>query len=519
MMKTTATMAVGSLTDAGQKAKKVWHGKNTQESRPAAKSASGQEICLQPPPLNLTLRSPDWRYGESRTGERFAHQSSHILRSCDQAADGSQGAFYYYDGKRGVWSRDNISRATAIYKAMVEDMRREAGKLKGEEWLEAKAFIASVDSVARMRSTFTFAKASPGFSVGLGDFDINFDLLNLANGTFEFKAGLFRKHRSEDLLTQKCNVDFDPAAHCPLFEKTLFEILHPDDGKTDAGKTLEMIDYIQRFLGYCLDTSVDEHALLALCGNGGNGKGVLMDILRDLLGTYSVTVPFKILQTHDDATSGQATPELASLKGTRLCVAEEAAEDRKLDTGTLKWITGGGKINARYLRGQPFEFSPTHKIILAFNERPAISDDGDGTWRRLRLVPFPNKFEAGRRDNRLGEKLRAEKAGILNWMLQGHDMWRKRSLSQGEPEMIVVATKAYREDEDAIGQFISEKCEVLEGAETMLSVLFKKYECWAGSTRFKFSSKGLAKKLEVKGFKKTRNKQGVKFYGISIQPD
>jgi putative DNA primase/helicase len=48
----------------------------------------------------------------------------------------------------------------------------------------------------------------------------------------------------------------------------------------------------------------------------------------------------------------------------------------------------------------------------------AISDDSEGIWRRVKLVPFLKSFK-GREDLSLESKLVAESSGILNWFLAG----------------------------------------------------------------------------------------------------
>lgn len=487
----------------------------------AAQDARGVDLSLSlaAVPPQFMMEEQNWRSGDSRLGARFAAQARHMLRSCEQAAAASGTAFYFYDAENGIWVRDMSSRATAIYLLMLAEMRKEAKNIGStKDRLTAEMFVSRADTRARMVSTFAFAKADPLFSVMLADFDAKPDLLNLANGSYVLSTGEFCEHRSDYLLTQRCSAHYDPAANCPVFERTLLQIFHPEKNG-DKDETLHLLYWLQRYFGYCISAEVNEHLVVAFAGNGGNGKGIIMDIIKEVMGTYAVTVPFKVLQAHDAGNGGQATPELASLRGARLCFAEEPEADRQLDTGTLKWISGGGEISARYLHGQPFRFMPTHKMILAFNERPSVPDNSDGTWRRFKLVPFPNQFLGARRDNRLAEKLRAEKSGILNWLLEGYRLWRAKPLMADEAAVITAATAEYRDDEDPIAPFLREKCVVGEGEKANLAALFFAYGEWLGSPQYKGTAKKLSRRLVNKGFVKTRDKKCTVFHGLSISAD
>ena len=44
------------------------------------------------------------------------------------------------------------------------------------------------------------------------------------------------------------------------------------------------------------------------------------------------------------------------------------------------------------MRGDFFQFEPTHKLVLLTNNRPRVKGTDHGVWRRMRLVPFSVKF-------------------------------------------------------------------------------------------------------------------------------
>jgi putative DNA primase/helicase len=111
------------------------------------------------------------------------------------------------------------------------------------------------------------------------------------------------------------------------------------------------------------------------------------------------------------------------------------------------------------MREDFFTFRPTFKLWLAANHRPQVRGTDHAIWRRLRLIPF--NAVVTERDTHLADKLRAELPGILNWALDGCAQWIAHGLDT--PASVQRATTAYRANEDVIGRFIDERCEL--GAE------------------------------------------------------
>ena len=89
--------------------------------------------------------------------------------------------------------------------------------------------------------------------------------------------------------------------------------------------------------------------------------------------------------------------------------------------------------------------------------RPRVEGDDDAIWRRLRLIPFNVSF-VGNEDKELDAKLEAELPGILAWAVRGCLKWQTNGL--GLPEAVEKATSEYRADEDVLGAFIAERCDL-----------------------------------------------------------
>ena len=99
------------------------------------------------------------------------------------------------------------------------------------------------------------------------------------------------------------------------------------------------------------------------------------------------------------------------------------------------------------------EYVPAYKLWISTNHRPPVDPDDSAAWARIRLVPFEQSF-LEREDRALGETLRAELAGILQWALEGCLAWQQSGL--GTAPAVARATEQYQRDEDLLGQFLEE---------------------------------------------------------------
>jgi putative DNA primase/helicase len=176
----------------------------------------------------------------------------------------------------------------------------------------------------------------------------------------------------------------------------------------------------------------------------------------------------------------------------------------RLNEGLLKQITGGGKITARYLYGDEFEFTPEFHIWVDTNHKPVIRGTDLGIWRRIKLIPFEVNIPAEKVDKNLKFKLRKEFPQILAWAVEGCLKWQKDGLK--EPECVLEATKEYKQEMDLVAGFI-EQCVIIDyvsAERIMASDLFNIYRHWARqNNEYEMSSKKffteVSKKLPEKG--------------------
>ncbi|WP_237773038.1 DNA primase family protein, partial [Streptomyces luteocolor] len=302
------------------------------------------------------------------------------------------------------------------------------------------------------------------------------------------------------LHTRSATVAPDPAMPTPRWKQFLAD--------TFGGDT-DMTAFVQRLAGYSASADTGIHVLPFLHGAGQNGKSVLMDVLRQVLGDYADTAPAGFLM----AGKQEHSEEMARLQGLRLVVASEVNQDAKFDEAKMKELTGGDTITARYMRQSFFSFEPTHHLWLMGNHQPQVKAGGDSFWRRLRLVPFLHKVAEDKKIENLADILVAEEGpGILAWIIRGAIDCFDGGLRA--PDAVMDATKVYAEEEDQLGRFLDECCLIGGGEHVKLETkkLRAAYEAWCHAEGEKpLSSSPFGREMKQRGIVK-KPSNGKHFY-------
>lgn len=303
--------------------------------------------------------------------------------------------------------------------------------------------------------------------------DADQTLLNVLNGTIDLSTGRLLAHDSSRLITKLAPVEYIPGAPRELWTKTLNSIFEDEGGVP----RIDEIRFLQKMLGYCLTGSVREHAFFIFHGRRGrNGKGVINQAVEAIMGDYVEQIPADtLLAKRGDG--GGPSPSLAKIRGARLVFAKETDRGRRLDEALLKSLTGGDSITARFLHENEITFRPTFKIVLETNYNPHVDGSDDGIWERIKKLDFFRHFEEHERDKMLGEKLQAEYAGILAWMVEGCLLWQQEGLEE-TTEMKASKQEAHT-DGDPVIAYAEERLLFHRDAWVRPRELQEDYENWS----------------------------------------
>jgi putative DNA primase/helicase len=282
--------------------------------------------------------------------------------------------------------------------------------------------------------------------------------------------------------------------------------------KVTAGNT-EVIGFLQRFLGYCLTGHVDEQVLMFIYGTGANGKSVFVSTVAGIMGDYALVAPMDMFFV---SRTDRHPTEIARLKGVRLVTAQEIHKGRYWDEAKIKNLTGGDRLTGRFMRGDFFDFTPTHKLMIHANHTPMLHVVDEAIRRRFLLVPFTVQIPEAERDRDLAKKLEAEWPAILRWMIDGCLEWQRGGLQV--PQVVRTATEEYLTDQDAMGEWLEGYIISEHDVFTLTAKLFGSWKDWCGKRRLEAGTEtAFADSLKDRGYAKDRRKYGRGFKGIKLR--
>lgn len=214
------------------------------------------------------------------------------------------------------------------------------------------------------------------------EFDTNGYLFAFRNKVYDLQTLNFIEPKKEDYILTSTGFDYETVDDHKVLELLkLFETIFPDR---------DILKYYIHLMATCMYGIPIEKFFLAN-GGGGNGKGVINELLVELLGNYAYTAPNGVLLA--PLKLGNC-PEVAGMKNKRLIIYREPdAEQKKICFSTVKELTGGSKINARmnYSNDTNTTLCGTH--IMECNQRPKLDGRLDeSVLRRVRDIPFVSTF-------------------------------------------------------------------------------------------------------------------------------
>lgn len=402
-------------------------------------------------------------------------------------------------------SKEAISAGgKALDKEMTDDNMKLIFMLKG-----ARTYLAFVMKRRDYKYVVSALNAAkPMLAVSVSDLDSNENLLNTPEATFDLAKGLAgaQLHDPEDLITKLTTVS--PSENGKEIWEECLELFFSGDK--------ELISYVQMVVGMAAVGKVYQEHLIIAYGGGANGKSTFWNTISRVLGTYSGKLSAETLTV---GCKRNVKPEMAELKGKRLIIASEMEEGMRLNTAVVKQLCSTDEIFAEKKYKAPFAFTPSHTLVLYTNHLPKVGANDDGIWRRLIVIPFNAKI-TGDSDIKNYSEYLYEKAGgyILQWIIEGARRAINSQFKTELPKCVQAAIKAYREDNDWLGHFIAERCEVDPSYTEKSGELYQKYREYAAQNgEFTRQNGDFNAALENAGFPKRKTNKGAFIYGLKLK--
>lgn len=322
-------------------------------------------------------------------------------------------------------------------------------------------------------------------------------LVGFSNGIMELRNQgtdgqlhvLFRPGRPDDRVSFQMGrgmvgldaipyIPYDAAAPEQLEIADFFKKIYPDPVLREYALTL---------FSSCLEGANREQKFYIMTGVGSNGKSKIVELMSKTFGEYQETIGTTAL-TRKRPDSGAANPDLVVLKCKRFVSMSEPDEGEKINTASMKQLSGEDTVKARALFQDQDQFVIMAKIFMLCNDLPPVSSTDGGTWRRLRVIPHAAKFVDHDKPidplNHVYHKDLMLDGKIARWRpyfaaLLVH-YYETRYLRTGlkEPSQVTAASTKYKEENDAFASF-AQDCLVREiGAEVKTRDILQRFKEW-----------------------------------------
>jgi P4 family phage/plasmid primase-like protien len=310
----------------------------------------------------------------------------------------SQGCMYIFDGK--VYRRTNIG----IIEGLIMEV---AARLK-------------FPSIYRVNRVAALIARHCSERLAMTGFRPNKNLISFQNIVYDIQSGICMPHSPQRDVVTYFDFEFDPKAQAPRWKKFLNEVL----------PLPERQQMVQEFLGagFLDRTRYKIEKMMFLEGTGQNGKGVLTSTIRHIFGIREGLTEEEIRDSPVSVFSPHAlfkgdnnsVYNLSAINGKLFNISEDISND-DFSGGDFKRASSGEPMACRDPYGKPFTATDIPLFIASVNEfTKSLKDKTFGNYRRYWLVRFDVTIPKERIDTELSYKLMNERAGILNWILEGY---------------------------------------------------------------------------------------------------
>ena len=295
---------------------------------------------------------------------------------------------------------------------------------------------------------------------------------------------------------------YDPDATAPGFLQFLDDIF---DGDPDAH---EKSSLVLQHMGYGLQTHTNLERFAIYVGTGGNGKSILLNTLKELVGIENVAA----VQPHMLKSSFHR----ASLNNKLANIITESDQGGKLPAAEIKALVSGEAMTVDHKFGHPFVMEPFATLFWATNHLPYPHDYSDALYRRVDIVEFNRKFEGQDRNLNLRHELREEMSGILNAALEAYAAVIRHDFE--EPISVSKAKAKWRKNSNPVACWAEERLQRSMLAELQSKLAYEDFNEWCDENGHKLTltQTTFSERLKLLGHEKVRKNKAVFWRDVQL---
>lgn len=316
-------------------------------------------------------------------------------------------------------------------------------------------------------------------------------LIGFENGVYDLRMHEFRDGLPDDYIS------FSTYRHYFPFDHTSIEATEIKQFMESVYTDSQVRKYMLDVMSCIIDGGIRQEKFYILTGCGSNGKSKWLELVQKAIGDYFCILPIALL-TQKRVASNSAQSELERTKGRRFAVMQEPGESERLNIGLMKELSGGDRIMCRGLFKEPIEFKPQFKMAMTCNELPEVPSDDGGTWRRIRVVEHTSKFVESPdpanpkeflMDPEITDKFDRWADTFISMLISHHAAIDPKNIA--EPDSVKASTNKYKQNNDLVGQFVSEKMKADETSTDRITITkaYNDFRVWVQGSGVKRDKK------------------------------
>lgn len=283
--------------------------------------------------------------------------------------------------------------------------------------------------------------------VSLKELKVDNHIIVLQNGVLDVEHNTFHKFSKKFKQVTQMNFEYNPDEYPFLWVDTFLNRVLPDEG---------MQKVLQEFMGaiFIDRDKAKIEKMLILKGAGSNGKSVVFETLKGLLGEDNIkTIPLSEL-----IGGSERKQNIASINGKRLNYCSEIqTQEFGKNVDALKALISGEPFEVRLVYINNFTARNIPLLMANANRMPYIKDWSHGLSRRIIILPFDVVLEEREQNKQLSSELRKEYPGILNWILAGRQRLIANNYQFSVSQALADTVAEYQAESSSVLAFMKAK--------------------------------------------------------------
>ena len=384
---------------------------------------------------NDTIKSK--RFAFTQFGEWLVKESGEHYSTLDDNNE-----IYYYKG--GIY---NPGGEVRIKYLVYEIMNCDLASIKAVS--EVLSYVRSYTTVRR------------------DEFDINSDIINMANGLYSITSEKLIKHTPDYKSFSKLNIEYDAKATCPVVDYFINDCVEP-----------HRIDAMYEIIGYSMLPRKTLKRGIILTGVSNTGKSTMITLMTDMLGGMGKVASVAPNQMGTD------THAAADMYGIGLNIIDDLGTTKIKETGIMKSIISCKPIRANQKYGKPFVFTPNILMVFGCNLVPECNDEY--MRDKFDILEFNNRHEGGEINDTIDIELSvpSEQSGLFNKAMKAVKTALKNKDFTGA-DTIDDRAKAYLYKSNSVARFVDECMDTSDPEAYIEKKVFKQaYATWCKEHKF-----------------------------------